>query len=181
MHWAAAAILTAFYGLHLPVMLAVRLSAGELKNRRGTVRREPGPAPGEKKADARRLRRTSEKGGVADRAEAVAANENAAVFRPGQAGPFGGGAHGAGLRSAAGRLRPAGPGGGEKQRGNFAGISRPLRGGRNSAGIGGAAGGRGGSGGAIREGTYCGAAFGKKYGQKGGKAEETWKNIPFRA
>lgn len=151
------------------------------ENRRGAVRREPGPAPGEKKADARRLRRASEKGGLADRAEAVAANENAAVFRPGQAGPFGGGAHGAGLRGAAGRLRPAGPGSGEKQRGNFAGISRPLRGGRNSAGIGGAAGGRGGSGGAIRERTYCGAAFGKKYGQKGGKAEKSWKNIPFRA
>ena len=31
MHWAAAAILTVFYGLHLPVMLAVRLSAGGLK------------------------------------------------------------------------------------------------------------------------------------------------------
>ncbi len=181
MHWAAAAILTAFYGLHLPVMLAVRLSAGELKIGAALFDGSRALRRAEKKADARRLRRTSEKGGVADRAEAVAANENAAVFRPGQAGPFGGGAHGAGLRSAAGRLRPAGPGGGEKQRGNFAGISRPLRGGRNSAGIGGAAGGRGGSGGAIREGTYCGAAFGKKYGQKGGKAEETWKNIPFRA
>lgn len=151
------------------------------EDRRGAVRREPGAAPGEKAANAGRLWRPSEKGGFADRAEVIAANENAAVFRPGQAGPFGGGAHGAGLRGAAGRLRPVGPGGGERQRGNFAGISRPLRGGRNSAGIGGAAVGRGGSGGAICERTYCGAAFGKKYGQKGGKAEETWKNIPFRA
>lgn len=181
MHWAAAAILTAFYGLHLPVMLAVRLSAGGLKI---------GAALFDGSRALRRAKKRRMRGGSGALPKKAALQIGLKLLRRTKMPLFSAGAGWAFRRRGprrwpAERCGPSAPcwPGGRRKAGVeiLPGISRPLRGGRNSAGIGGAAGGRGGSGGAIREGTYCGAAFGKKYGQKGGKAEKSWKNIPFRA